>query len=94
MKGPNAMNTATSFLDEPTTKQDHVGIAMAGSVLITALVMVAAVRWAASGEGYASLVTSLAVAGASSFLICFALWMLPGAEQPHPMPGHREVASA
>ncbi|CAN5492157.1 hypothetical protein BH09CHL1_BH09CHL1_25960 [soil metagenome] len=77
------MNTATSFLDEQTTKEDHVGIAMAGSVLITALVMVAAVRWAASGEGYISLLASLVVAGVSSFLICFALWMLPGAERPH-----------
>jgi hypothetical protein len=85
-KGTNTMNTATAFLDEPTTKEDHIGIAMAGSVLITALVMVAAVRWAASDSGYASLLTSLVVAGGSSFLICFALWMLPGNEQPRPSP--------
>lgn len=87
------MNTTTSYLDEPTTKEDHVGIAMAGSVLITALVMVATIRWAASDEGYVSLLASLVVAGCvSSFLICFALWMLPGAERPRSMPVHGEAA--
>ncbi|MGH2549318.1 MAG: hypothetical protein ACRDHN_08000 [Thermomicrobiales bacterium] len=76
------MNTAPSFLDETTTKEDHVGIAMAGSVFLTALVMVATVRWAASDEGYGSLFASLAIASISSFLLCAALWMIPGTEQP------------
>lgn len=76
------VNSPMTFIENKNSHENEVGLALGGSILITALVMFAIVRWAASGTGYGSLLVSLGIAGASSLLLCTALWSLPGAGQP------------
>jgi hypothetical protein len=76
------MNSSMTIAENANCqKRADNGIALGGSILITALVMVASVRWAASDAGYGSLLTSLGIAAGASLLLIAALWMLPGAEQ-------------
>jgi hypothetical protein len=72
-------NTTTDLMEN----QSHeAGMALAGSILVTSLVMLAVIRWAASGASYGSLLASLGIAAFSSLMLCLALWALPGGNEP------------
>lgn len=72
-------STTTDLMEH----QPHeTGMALAGSILVTALIMVAIIRWAANGASYGSLLASLGIASLSSLMLCLALWALPGGNQP------------
>lgn len=76
------MNNPTIDLTQAQSTQAENGAALIGVIAVTSLVMVAAVRWAATGASYGAFLASLGIATLSSLLLSLALWILPGDQAP------------